>query len=380
MDTKICTGCSRDLPLSAFHKNGDRLQARCRDCRSIKVTSEPATYRPDGADSFFADIARKARGNADAIPARKRLERHELETAEQRDVTAQGGASGLIPPAYLAAEWAGIARKKRPLADRVNSFPLPPYGESFTVPMQTTGVTVGVGTTENAAVSEQDIASNATIKPPLVTISGQQDLSIQSLERSGPGLDTVIYNDLRKAEDAALEDALLNGNGTGTHLGLRSVSSIQSVTWTQATPDPASGLTAIAKAVGLVSSARFVNRVLVLLHPRRAAWFAQASGTASLSDQPAFSEFGFEVEFVVDNSMPTNLGAGTNQDPIVVCAPDDLYLAESESFIRAADVLSGNLTVRLQMYSYSTFISHRYPSGIAVVSGTGSADPNGYGS
>jgi hypothetical protein len=39
------------------------------------------------------------------------------------------------------------------------------------------------------------------------------------------------------------------------------------------------------------------------------------------------------------------------------------------------EVLSGNLTVRIQAYAFSAFASERMPKAISVVSGTGLTSP-----
>jgi hypothetical protein len=42
------------------------------------------------------------------------------------------------------------------------------------------------------------------------------------------------------------------------------------------------------------------------------------------------------------------------------------------------EVLSGTLTVRLQVYAYSAFICGRFPAGISKITGTGLAAPSGF--
>lgn len=78
----------------------------------------------------------------------------------------------------------------------------------------------------------------------------------------------------------------------------------------------------------------------------------------------------------IDANVPTNLGAGTNEDRIIAARFDDLFLMESRLRTRVLpEVGSGTLTVRLQMYRYVASMPDRYPASIAVVTGTGLADP-----
>jgi hypothetical protein len=80
------------------------------------------------------------------------------------------------------------------------------------------------------------------------------------LERSFPGLDLVIYNDLVAAHDAELDSQLLNGSGSaGQHLGIRNVSGLISVSYTDGTPTGAELLPKIYDAIQQVASNRFLN-------------------------------------------------------------------------------------------------------------------------
>src|SRR3954462_10400659 len=181
MSEKICTGCERSLPLSSYHRKGDGYQARCRDSPSEKLKSEPLTYEPDSPHSFFRDLTLAKLG--ERPDARQRIERHAVEM-EARDVkgTSGGGAAGLVPPGWLGDQYAPIARAPRPLADAVQSFPMPPYGDDFQVPQMTTGTAVAVQANENDGLQETNVASG-TVTASVVTISGQQDVSVQAIRR-----------------------------------------------------------------------------------------------------------------------------------------------------------------------------------------------------
>jgi HK97 family phage major capsid protein len=334
----------------------------------IKVTSEAPTYRKDGQVSWFRDIILQ---NEDPS-ALRRLERND---AEVRDVKGRsgGGGAGFIPPAWLAEDYAPIGRAPRPIADRMVPRDMPPAGiDSVKVPQLTGGAAVAVQAQELDGVQETDITSAPITNHSVVTISGMQDVSKQAFLRSDPGLDSVLYADLRAAYDSQLESQIISGTGSnGQHLGVRNVSSITMVTYTSGTPDQQSAFSAIAKAVSQVCTLRFVDNVLIAMHPRRAAWLAASSGTASLSDNPALAELGFNVEFVTDPSIPTSLGAGTNQDQVLVLHMPSFRLAEDVFSLTCEDVLSGTGTIRFILYSYSLAETSRYPKAIALVDGTG---------
>jgi HK97 family phage major capsid protein len=353
----------------------------------ITVGEEEKTYRKDGQNSFFRDLVFKASDPG----AAERLNRHTAEMAEQRAITGAGGGAGFIPPVWLADEWVSVARAGRKFADKLPKMPMPPLGETITIPKVSTGVGLDVQNPENAAVSSVDITST-TITSNLVTIAGQQDVSRQSLERSYPGLDMVIFDDLMRAYDAKLDSQLLTGSGSnGQHLGLRNVSGVNTVTYTQSTPDGGTCVQQIYAAVSQVYTNRFMQPDLIVMHPRRAAWLASTlASTFPLFQQGALfhasgdQDDGFVgsiagIPVLTDPNVTTTQGASTNQDEIYVVYSPDFRLAEDA--LRQAtfeEVLSGTLTVRLQLYAFSFAALHRYPKSIAIISGTGLVAPSGF--
>jgi hypothetical protein len=78
----------------------------------------------------------------------------------------------------------------------------------------------------------------------------------------------------------------------------------------------------------------------------------------------------------VDAQIPTNLGAGTNQDPIIVLRAPDIYLYEGALTTRALPQTLGNrLSVLFQVYEYAAYIANRYTAASAAVNGTGTIQP-----
>ena len=77
-----------------------------------------------------------------------------------------------------------------------------------------------------------------------------------------------------------------------------------------------------------------------------------------------------------DPNLPTNLGAGTNQDPILVLRSSDLYLWETAPTFASFDgPYADSLSVLLRVHGYAAFIGSRYPQSIAVINGTGTVTP-----
>jgi HK97 family phage major capsid protein len=345
----------------------------------IKVGREEATYRPDTGVSFFRDLAF---ANQDG-EARERLNRHNAET---RNVSS--ASNGFIPPVYLAGLMAEVARPGRPFANALPKADLPQVGTSFTVPRLATGVTVAAQT-DAGTVSETDATTNV-VTTYVRTIAGQQDISQQLLDRSEPAFDQVIFRDLVKAYDADLDRQLISGVAVSNeHVGIASVSSINTVTYTSSTPTGAELLPKIYDAAQKIASNRYQYPTHIVMHPRRAAALAASLGTsfpifqqgglfqAAGTQDGAFVGTIAGLPVIADANVTTTSGTGTNQDEIYLVYADDLVLMEGEMRFRTMEApLSATLEVRLQAFGYSAFLSERYPKGIAKISGTGLATPS----
>jgi HK97 family phage major capsid protein len=339
----------------------------------ITVGNEPLTYRSPmqgGRHSLFADML--AAGTDP--PARARLMKH-AEESETRDVYYGGGADGFLAPAWLADEAADIARAPRVLSDLFRSVPLPDH-EQLQVPHVTTGVDVGVESPENSLATSVDLASE--VKSYNITeIAGRLGVARASLDRSAPSLDMVLFSSMEKAYNAKLEAQLLSGSGAANQLlGLNSVGSSISVTYTSGTPDAGACMLSIAQAISKVSTQRFVTEIAVILHPRRATWLASATGQTSLSDFPAFSDYGLNVTWHANQSISTSLGAGTNQDQIVVCHPQSFFIAESDALrFREDNSKSSTAAAHVTYAGWVAAATDLYPKALAIVNGTGLTAP-----
>lgn len=82
---------------------------------------------------------------------------------------------------------------------------------------------------------------------------------------------------------------------------------------------------------------------------------------------------------ITDANIPTNLGAGTNEDIVIVAKLDDLLLWEQDGGmpreLRFEETNGGNLTVKVVVYGYSAFTAGRYPKSVATIGGTGLVTP-----
>jgi hypothetical protein len=77
-----------------------------------------------------------------------------------------------------------------------------------------------------------------------------------------------------------------------------------------------------------------------------------------------------------DPNIPTNLGAGTNQDPIFVMRERDVILYESVPRAEASIQPGFNtLTVNLRFFRYAALHASRFPKSVAVLNGVGLVAP-----
>lgn len=383
---RIDASASRAREAAVEVRNTADTGARTTGNTNVRVTREESTYRPDSHESFFRDIILAHRGDGTSA-ARLARHRQEMDTQRRDVTTADPGAAGFIPPVYLADRWAELPRAGRPFADAVPTMGLPSAGMTLSIPKVQTGVTVASQASENAAVSETDIDTQ-TISVPVRTIAGLNDISVQAMERSFPGMDQVIFSDLRRAYNAELDRQLLNGTGaSGQHLGIRAVSGVNTVTYADASPTAAELVPKVYDAIQKVETNRFSMADTIVMHPRRSAWLAsnlsstfplfqlgsltQASGT---QDNGMTTSFG-GLRVIRDPNVGTALGAGT-EDEVYVLSIGDLILMEGG--LRAdvfPDVGSSTLTVRLRLFAYSAFASARQATGISIISGNGLIAP-----
>lgn len=368
---------------------------------SVHVGHEPLTYRRDDPNrSYVADLVRgHFLGNEEA---RQRLIRHAEEVAKAPEFAevraldrADGSGGFFVPPAWLMGQWIELARAGRPTADLIRSQPLPPGTDSINIPKVASGTATAVQAADNDAVQETDL-TDTSISIPVRTIAGAQTIAIQLLDQSPVNFDEVVFRDLLADYAVKTDLQVLSGTGTaGQVTGLLTQASTISVAVTGT--DGVSVYKGIADAVQQVHTSRFLSPTVVVCHPRRWAWLTvQVDGNGRplvvprvRGNQPVNALGGFDelaaqgpvgdilgLPVVTDPNLPTNLGTGTNEDPILVMRVQDLLLWESSIRTRVLpEVSAQNLSVRLDVYGYLAFSAARYPQSTAVITGAGLVTP-----
>ncbi|MGW0764656.1 phage major capsid protein [Streptomyces sp. NPDC002676] len=374
-----------------------------RAAARVESVREGRTYDQGNGHSYLQDLMR-VQLNMDATgEARERLARHAQDVAEAaaspeyRDLSRTDGSGGFaVPPLWLMSQYIDLARAGRAYANLCNGQPLPPGTDSINIPKMSTGTATAIQTADNAAVQETDLA-DTSVQAPVRTIAGQQDVAIQLLDQSPISFDQVIFRDLVADYATKLDVQVISGSGSsGQVTGIRSTSGITTITYTSGSPTVAGVYSKIADAVQRVHTQRFMPPTAIVMHPRRWAWFLAASDSAGrplvvpdagnpmnavatlgavAAEQVVGQMHGLPV--VTDPSMPTTLGAGTNEDVIHIVRASDLLLFESGIRSRVLpDVGSGNLTVRLQVYGYLSFTAARYPASVVEIGGSGLVSPS----
>jgi HK97 family phage major capsid protein len=371
-----------------------------------QVTSEELTYRKGNGNSYIRDLVQSQLFSDSE--ARERLGRHANEVkrapefSEVRaaaDLKAADGA-GLggyfVPPAWLMNQWIELARPGRPTANLHNSQALPPGTDVLNIPK----VLQGTGSPD-VQVAEGDAVANGSwqdtsIAVPVRTVAGSQAMSQQLLDMSPLNFDQIIFSDLLADYAVKVDKQVLFGTGTnGQVTGLR----VQSGATNVAVPSPGdqTGVQVYSKLADVIQqihNSRFQSPEVIVMHPRRWAWFTtqldttnrplvvpraysheNPLGTGSLQGAVQGGPVGdiMGIPVVLDPSIPTNetdaaATPGTTSDPILVLRPSDNLLYESSIRSRVLpEIKAQNLQVVVQVYGYIAYSAARYPSANGAV-------------
>lgn len=398
--------------------NGDPGQ---REHRAPARTSEERTYTARrsaaGEASFFADAYRAQQGD---MAARQRLERHMVEVEREGELNgrleravATGGFAGLVVPQYLVELAARAIRSGRPTANAVTGLSLPAQGMSVIVPRGTTGAAATSQATENTALQNTDEVW-ANLNVPVVTIGGQQDVSRQSLERGGTGIDEIVYMDLAGAYHAELDRQVIAGSGASNQmLGILNTSGINAATAFAAAPTAGNFNSKVAGQIAEVAGqgAGIAPR-LQIMHPRRWGWLtslvdgqgrpllpAQSGGPQNAmginavpggyggEGDPTSARGEYTVvgswaglPVTTDANVPTNVGTNLEDVDIVLDTNHALLWEDGDGMprqLRFEQTLGASLTVKLVVYGYAAFTAGRYPQAFGKVGGVDSVAGQG---
>lgn len=379
---------ARDAEIDAL--TASTTPAAVRPTGGARVTNEPEIYRRGGQTSYFGDLFRATtRGHRESI------ERLAANDKQVRALTTTDGAGGdFVPPMWMIQNFVELARPGRVIADQIGHQTLPSGTDTISLPKLLTGTAVAEQATQNTAVQNTD-ATTGSLSAAVATLAGQQVISQQLIDQSPISMDEILLADL--AADYAIKlDVFVINNNAANKIGLLNVSGSNAVTFTSGTPTPALAYSKVADAIQQIHTGRYMPGDKIFMHPRRWAWFLAALDTAnrplvvpdagSARSPMATSEGGVVSQgFVgtlqglpvyVDPNIPTNLGAGTNEDRIIVLRSTDVILFEGSPRAEASIHPNfANLSVNLRFYNYCALHASRLPKAISVIAGTGLVTP-----
>jgi HK97 family phage major capsid protein len=408
-DEEIRAGqaATRRNPLYATVRTATRADRPLYD-RVLRVGYEARTYRPDTDPhgiGFLRDVASNWLHRDPG--AGERLSRHLAEERVERPGMAERAAgdsttanwAGLTVPQYLTDMVAPAVANLRPLADHATAHDLPPAGMTVNISLVTTPTQVALVGSELPAggVAAQSI-DDTLLTENVQTFAGQVTLSRQAIDR-GTGIEDTTMLDLARRYAASLDSTMINQAATGI------TNTAQTTTLSGATT--AQQLyTAIYQANSLLEQALagVASPDYVVMHSRRWNWMASTIGStwpliggANVPAQQAAiipvggNEYGSGVrailpnglKVIVDNNVPTNLGASTNQDEVYVVASQEVHLWEDPAtaggtYIRAEQPKAAQLGVLLVLYGYAAYTVRRYTNNPGKLAGSGLVAPAGF--
>lgn len=386
---------ARRARLAELEAQQERVNRAAAVAPAGVVTHEanPVYRRDDSGTSFFRDLAWAQRGGAAGALANERLA-----GSQQRALSTSAGAGGqFAPPDWIVEDFVALARPGRVTADAVSHDSLPGGVSSINLPRVASGTATAVQATQNTGVQQTDLTTDS-VSSGITTIAGKQTVSLQLLSQSGIPFDRIITGDLARDYAVQMDKQVLNGSGSSGQLtGILNMSGSNAQTFTNASPTFAgSGMfySNVVQAIAAVQENRFLSPSVIIMHPRRWAWvLAQFDSTnrplvvpnGNAYNQPAVTGAPVAqgaagtlagLPVLVDPNMPTNLGAGTNQDPVIVMLADDLWLYESPLQSESFDATyADQASILFRVLGYSAFIPNRYPKSVAVINGTGMVAP-----
>ena len=379
-------GMEQQLELETALDDADRYERMLTSVGGAVVRREAGPYFEGGPDSFFRDLTEAARypGNAQ-LAAVERLQRSAALTAdvsrmtESRDIGIAAMA-GTIPPRYLLEYAATAARAASPLFDALDKIPLGGEGTQVVIGrIAGTGASAGfVG--EGAGPESPDVTSTAlTLDVKLVT--GLVTETWTFFNRAGPTSDLVIAKDLGEAVGTAAEVGIINGpGGPNSPIGMLNTTGVTTTTFTSGAPTVATLIQKICACATTAALARKQRPNVCVMHSRRWLWICSQSDTSlqpvvGLSTTPPDPTSPYVgviggMGVVISDNMPINLGAGADQDAVILVRKQDMFLAVDDAHM-AISVILAQPMVNLWAGEYLIFSAARYPSGVGVLTGTG---------
>ncbi len=353
---------------------------------------------PNGP-SFLFDLAEVATRGQEASAAAERLSSYRERCAtESRVPSTRHRTDAILAPIWISKEFNRLCAAARVTTGLMHSvelvagahgsvIPVPPTRPVNGQPASDPG---GPGGPGHPAPSAAEPAGGATAA--VTSYLSAQTVSMRLLKRAPVNLDRSILADLAAGYVAQLDTAVLTGRSPGAR-GLLATKGTNAVTYADPGPTPAGLYAMLADGVRRVGHRRPPD--CIVMHPRRWAWIVgewetaggvpQSGGTRTVSSaaQPeppsnAPGAVGLLVGLPVylDESIPTNRGAGENEDQIVVGRFADGLLLEGPLWAESEpDVSAGYAQADIRVGRLVAFSWARNPAAFSIVTGSGLVAP-----
>lgn len=369
------------------------------DLLSRYETTEPEAPRPSTpvglpVSTQAADTQTNTYGDRLVMSA-KAMGQLQLEGKALGEAT-QGAGGYLVPPSYLQNMFAETRRQGNSLRR---------YGWLASHPVTSNQVLLpkGSGTATVGIVAEGAVKPSADqtftqVAVNIFVFAGISKISNQLLQDSSPTAVDLVTRELGTLLGNLEEQKIISGSGTGEPRGILNTTGVNAVTVTATTAQDT--IDAILDAIVAIQTTYFASPTGVLMHPRRLAKLSKGkttdtgylfnpagsfhapstlysgSGVTSQSTGTTMTMptlLGLPVG--VSTNIPTNGGAGTNQDSVIVgdwneahwFSRQDQTLDVSDS---AGTAFETNSTW-FRLEERAGFSAERYPQAFAVVSGAG---------
>lgn len=364
-----------------------------REERAREIAVPAGTFgRPNGGSypgrSFLRDLAAASTGDTHAkalIANHDDMQREHLE-AEGRSIITSTGIGSFVP--RIDAPGDAFPGTGSPFWDWLAPMQLPEGGE-VRLPRFTAAFTGGVQPGEGTAIpSSTPAVSDAT--SPVRTFGASTLVTYQSLDLSSPSFDAALFEGLGRAYSTSLEDAALNGSGTGTLKGALAYGTADGAhEIALGTATGPAFVEALAEATSTVVDAVYETDLAIFMHPRRFGWlasltdgdnrpylapFAPVSGRAAedvrgYGSGAPLATFG-GVPIYTSGGMATNYGGSEDEDRVLVIARGALRAWQAAPGPRriTVDPDGSTMRYRITVYNYLAMLAAR-PEGIATVRG-----------
>lgn len=180
---------------SVYRRDLDKLEAEMRKLEAeapilqprITVTEAPTYHRDNPERSWIADMyAARTMGDTASLERLRRNGREAILDAERRGMklrdregralnSSSTTGGDFLPPIWAGEYYAEVKRARRVVSRLMHSIPLPPSGETITIPRMTSGTTTAAQQ-DNQNVSNTDPAT-APLTVPVCSVAGYTDLS-----------------------------------------------------------------------------------------------------------------------------------------------------------------------------------------------------------